>query len=467
MSRPDQRRRPAEPGAPASPTYSNIVLGLVGLLFGLALLKFGNPVIFEGRLPPPANISEIVHFNWPVQWGWALAALVGALMLPLVRAPQGVPRWLLVAPLVWLAWQVVASLDSIQPALSRLTVIHFASVAAFFYLGVLATAGIARSLAIWIGIGIGLCLVVSSGFQQQFGGLEETRVFYEKLARGMQPPEIQAEFDRPEMRAIWQAPLFQLKVNSQRIYATLFYPNTLAGVILLLLPGLLAATWLGFRDASPLARRVLPALLGIGALLCLVWSGSKAGWLIVLVQLGCLLMCIPIPARWRRFIVVTVVLAGMMALVARNLDYFQRGATSLTARTDYWASAGQAFLANPFTGTGPGTFGDDYRLRKAEDSEMARLVHNDFIQQASDSGVLGFAGYLVIVIGGLWWSFRRLALPDTSFTGLIALGLLGWALQSLTEFGLYIPALAWPAFFLLGSLVREAANRIDTLPSTT
>jgi hypothetical protein len=33
------------------------------------------------------------------------------------------------------------------------------------------------------------------------------------------------------------------------------------------------------------------------------------------------------------------------------------------------------------------------------------------------------------------------------------LGVLGWALQSFVEFGLYIPALAWPAFAFLGYLV--------------
>lgn len=466
MPRTDPSRVEVRSRTVATSPYANIALALLGLLFGLALLKFGNPVIFEGRLPPPAGFSEILHFNWPIQWGWVLAALVGVLVLPLARGPRGVPRWLLMAPAAWLAWQWIAGLDSIQPALSRLTVMHFTSVVAFFYLGVFATAGIARSLVVWIGIGVGLCLVVSSGFQQRFGGLEAQREFAEKYLRGDLPADQQQAAEAAGFRRILETPEGRQKLLSKRIYGTLFYPNTLAGVILLLLPGLLAATWLGFRDASPLMRRILPTLLGVGALLCLVWSGSKAGWLIGLAQVGLLLMSTSIPAKWRRLVVVTVVVAGLAALVVRNLDYFQRGATSVTARTDYWASAGKAFLSNPLTGTGPGTFGEDYRARKAAESEMARLAHNDFIQQASDSGLPGFGCYLALVVGGLWWAFRRLRLPDTSLVGLVALGLLGWALQSLTEFGLYIPAIAWPAFFLLGSLVREAANRIDT-PATT
>lgn len=465
MSQPDQTRGAADFRAGAGMGYSTLVLGLVGLSFGLALLKFGNPVIFEGRLPPPSNLSEIIHFSWPIQWGWAWAGLLGLLSLPLMRVPKGLPLGLLAVPAVWLGWQWVASFDSIQPALSRVTVIHFTFVIAFFYLGLLATLGVSRSLAIWVGIGIGLCLVISSGFQQQFGGLEETRVFYEKLARGEHPPEIQAEFERPEMRQIWQAPLFQMKVNSRRIYATLFYPNALAGAILLLTPGLLAAIWAGFREASPLARRILPGLVGLGAALCLLWSGSKAGWLIALLQVGLLLMRSSIPARWRRLVIVSVIVTGLAGLVIRNLDYFKRGATSVSARTDYWMSASQAFLENPLTGTGPGTFGQDYGARKAAESEMARLAHNDFVQQASDSGLIGFLSFGAFVIGGLWWIFRRLRLPDPSVVGLVWLGLLGWGLQSVSEFGLYIPAIAWPAFFLFGALSREAVNGIDTAPT--
>jgi hypothetical protein len=442
-----------------------VALALTGLVLGLSLLKFGNPVIFEGKLPPPATFQELIYFNWPLQWAWVLGALVVALLLPLLRIPAGLPKWLLIAPLGWLAWQWVACADSIEPALSRLTAVHFTVAVAWFGLGVLATRGVFQSLVVWIGLGIGFCLVISAGFQQQFGGLDETRVFYEKLARGEHPPEVQAHFNRPEIRQLWESPSFQLKVNSRRIYSTLFYPNTLAGVILLLTPGLLAAAWCAFRDASPLTRRLLPGLLLFGAALCLVWSGSKAGWLIALVQVGWMILRSSIPPKWKRAIIVSVMILGLTALVVRNLDYFQRGATSVSARTDYWASAWQTFREHPLTGTGPGTFGESYRARKAAESEMARLAHNDFIQQASDSGAIGFAGFLAFVGGAAFWIWRRLGANGSPLALMIGLGLVGWLLQSLTEFGLYIPAIVWPAFFLLGVLCREAANPIDTPPS--
>jgi hypothetical protein len=46
----------------------------------------------------------------------------------------------------------------------------------------------------------------------------------------------------------------------------------------------------------------------------------------------------------------------------------------------------------------------------------------------------------------------------------IFIGLLGWFMQGLGEFSLYIPALAWTAFALLGWLVGNGGtggNQID------
>jgi hypothetical protein len=45
-------------------------------------------------------------------------------------------------------------------------------------------------------------------------------------------------------------------------------------------------------------------------------------------------------------------------------------------------------------------------------------------------------------------------------------GLLGWFVQGFGEFSLYVPALAWTAFTLLGYLLALAGNQIDKDPAT-
>jgi O-antigen ligase len=112
-------------------------------------------------------------------------------------------------------------------------------------------------------------------------------------------------------------------------------------------------------------------------------------------------------------------------------------------------------------GSGPGTFGVSYKTIKAPEAEMTRLVHNDFLQQGSDSGWIGLMAYAVWVLGGVLFISRK-GISHRLFFG-AWLGLAGIAAQSFVEFGLFIPALAWPFFLLFGWLagVGNPANQID------
>jgi O-antigen ligase len=172
-------------------------------------------------------------------------------------------------------------------------------------------------------------------------------------------------------------------------------------------------------------------------------------------------------ARRMKILLVGVILAmGLTGFALRFAGYFQKGATSAVARSDYWRAAAQTARTHPLYGTGPGTFAIPYRELKKPESEMARLVHNDYLEQASDSGLVGAAAYLAFIARSLWAGWRRLAPQDDWLRFSVWLGLLGWGLQSFVEFGLYIPALAWPAFALTGWLLaagngfdKTAANR--------
>ncbi len=96
---------------------------------------------------------------------------------------------------------------------------------------------------------------------------------------------------------------------------------------------------------------------------------------------------------------------------------------------------------------------------------MARMAHNDYLEQACDSGTPGFVLFCLFMLGLIALVGRRLLGSEDAIAKAIWLGLVGWALQELVEFGLYIPALAWPVFLLLGYLARMCqgipGNHID------
>lgn len=172
----------------------------------------------------------------------------------------------------------------------------------------------------------------------------------------------------------------------------------------------------------------------------------------------------PVPRRMKLGVALAVAVLGLLGFGLRFQGYFAKGATSVGARFDYWRAAGKTFVANPVLGSGPGTFLAAYQKIKPPEAEMARLAHNDFLQQASDSGTVGALAFAAFFFGSVFLLYRNSHVRNSSFAFLVWLGLAGWGLQSFIEFGLYVPAIAWPGFALLGWLWGNSArgNQIDT-----
>jgi len=462
--RPASRNQPKVAAQPESPNPRQILVGFsvaFGLFLGLCLLKFGNPPIMEKYVNRPSDIYELLFaFPWPIGWAYRLLTLLTILgigcVLVLRRAQDtrqsspaqaggpdrtGVPWWLVALPAIWLVWQMVAAAKSVDPRLSGPTLTHFVACVTCFYLGFFALGKVTNLWPFWLGVLAAFLLVLTEGWEQHFGGLKETRRYF-------------LLYIYPTMKDI--PPEYLKKISSDRIFATMFYPNALAGALLLLLPPTLGLL-LTCRRFTVAARSFLAGAIGLAALMCLFWSGSKGGWLLMLL-LGLLaFLKVPVGRPVKIAIISAVLVLGLAGFFARYLGFFQRGATSVSARFDYWRAAIQTTAANPIVGTGPGTFSLAYQKLKRPESEMARLAHNDYLEQASDSGVPGFLTYTVSVVGCLFLAFKRGAFTDwRTFT--LLLGLLGWFLQGTMEFGLYLPALAWPAFTLLGFLLSTARN---------
>ena len=437
-----------------------------GLFLGLALLKFGNPVILDRNIDPPNGLAEAFSVSWPVKWGnWLLWPLVLA-GVPLAFAKPAEKRlrfsralWLL--PLAWFAWQLVAATRSVDPRLTAVTLAHFAGCVGCFLLGLFALgrSGWPKLLLVGVSAALAVCLV--KGVNQRLVEFKSDR---ETLLEGQQsgwtnfPPEVFAQMQHDgliiQTNGVAVAnPVILLKLQRGRINGTLVYPNALAGALLLLLPAALTLVVFGTAELKPPIRWLAVALvvfLGFG---CLYWTGSKSGWLLALgLAGGWLLHQLRWPRRWKTVAVIALAVLGLAAFAVRFQSYFAAGATSVGARFDYWRAAAQTTAVNPVFGSGPGTFQRPYAKLKSPEAEMARLVHNDYLEQFSDSGFVGGALYLAWI--GLIAAKLAKGLagaPPLRFA--LVLGLAGWFAQGFVEFGLYLPALAWTAFTLTGTLL--------------
>ncbi len=462
-----------------------VFLILTGVWLFTALFLFGNPVILDYLHPPksvllggesPSNIRP--YLGILAVLGLACVLGFSRLAKPKLSLPLGVPKWIVWLPAAWLGWQLLSFLQTENEAMSRATVIHFASCLAAFYLGlfVLGRMRLAK-LALW-GATLGLMLNLADACIEKFGGLEQTRNnIIEQIESGKLdpetlpakardagktiPPEIEKQIVTlpPGTAAkVRQLPIELVKrMYSTRLYGHMFYPNALAGVILLLLPVSLALV-LG-QGRWRLPRTVLALGLAAVGLACLYWSGSKAGWLIAIALLGAWFLHLPVPKKLKLSLAGAAMVLGLAGFAVKYADYFDRGATSVGARFGYWSAAAQTAMKEPLLGTGPGTFQIAYKRHRAPGAEPTRLTHNDYLQQASDSGWPGFALYAAF-IGGAAWVLARRRLNDPVLIA-VRLGLLAWTLQGFVEFGLYIPALVWPAWLMLGWLLAAPTNQFD------
>ena len=440
-----------------------------GLFLGLAILKFGNPVILDQKITPPVSPAEYWTDAWPTHWGnWILLplALAGAALAFIGKPRWPGTRWLWLLPLLWFGWQLLSATQTVDGNLTATTLWQFAGCVACYFLGALV---LGRERAVrWLLAGVlaafALCLI--KGINQRLVEFPQSRqLLLEGEWAGWTniPPAMFAEMKHNRVVITTNGvdvanPAILAKFAKGRVNGTLVYPNTLAGLILLLLPvSLVLAFSRTKRLRPPIRATVITLTIGLGGM-AFFWTGSKLGWLIALAVGSACLFRLQWPMRLKLATMTGIVLVGLVIFAVRFHGYFAAGATSLGARFDYARAAVQITCQHPLLGTGPGTFQRPYERLKSPEAEMARLAHNDYLEQFSDSGIAGGVFYAAWIVLSLATIGRQAWRSSDPMTFALFAGLLGWFVQGLGEFSLYVPALACTAFTLLGVLQNEPGN---------
>lgn len=129
-----------------------------------------------------------------------------------------------------------------------------------------------------------------------------------------------------------------------------------------------------------------------------------------------------------------------------------------TAKSDrwvWWQEAWHAFTRHPIGGTGAGTFGlENQMLRHAP--VVVDEPHNTPLQFLSETGLIGFALYLLTAAGALWAAWRARRDP----AGLaLALAVAAFFVHSVVNYDWSFLAVCGPFLFLGGVLVAQPQER--------
>jgi hypothetical protein len=453
------------------PAFNHLYALVFGLFLGLAFWKFGNPVILDHKIIPPSSLAEFWADGWPTHWAnWIFPplALAGSAIAFTNKLRWPATRWLWLLPLLWLGWQGISASQTVDADLTAATLWQFSGCVACYFIGALV---LNRETALcWLLVGVlaafAFCLV--RALDQR---LVEFPQSHQMLVEGERdgwtnvPPEMLLDMKREQVVINTNGvdvanPVVLAKFAKGRVMGTLVYPNALAGAVLLLMPVSLTLAFCT-KKLRPAIRAIVIAMTCLLGGAAFFWTGSKLGWLIAMGIGGLYLLRMNWPARLKFTGIAIVAILGLGIFAIRFHNYFAAGATSAGARLDYWRAAVQTTARNPMTGTGPGTFQRPYARIKAPDAEMARLAHNDYLEQFSDSGIPGGIIYGAWIMVALATVGKRVWKTENQIVFAVFMGLVGWFVQGVGEFSLYIPALAWTAFTLLGCLLALTGNQFD------
>jgi len=443
-----------------------------GLFLGLCIWKFGNPIILDSKITSPNSFSEAWTDFWPTHWAnWILLplAIAGTVIAVIKKNRWPQTKWLWLLPLLWFGWQLFSARQTVDASLTSTTLWQFFGCVACYFLGAFLFGDNRALNFLLVGILAAFTFCLVRAIDQRIFEFPQSRQMLledERAHWTNVPPEMFLQMKQEGMVITTNGvdmanPVILDKFTKGRVNGTLVYPNALAGIILLLFPISITLALNSTKKLKPPIRFATIALAFFLGCAGFFWTGSKLAWLIAIAIGGVCLFRLNWPIRLKFVALGLIIFIGLGIFAVRFQNYFAAGATSVGARFDYWRAAIQTTAKNPLLGTGPGTFQRPYAKIKSPDAEMARLAHNDYLEQFSDSGIPGGIYYGSWIFLALATTARRIWKSGNQITFAIFAGLLGWFFQGIGEFSLYVPALAWTAFTLLGCSLALTANQFD------
>ncbi|MDP8219455.1 MAG: O-antigen ligase family protein [Candidatus Theseobacter exili] len=216
-------------------------------------------------------------------------------------------------------------------------------------------------------------------------------------------------------------------------------------------------------------------IAGISAACCLcglILSNSWGAWIGLFSGISVLLIlsskfCRSFRLRFSLSIIVIVLFAIMLVPAIRNSLQKQ---IAQDIRPLIWESAVRMCMDNPMIGVGPGRFFEmfpSYRspeyFRHIKSVSGTRHAHSEFIELASETGVMGLLAFILLVIYVIYNGIKTLFNEDISkdkkllLAGMIS-GITGLLVHNTIDVNLRFTSSAVPFWFCLGMIAGLTAN---------
>ena len=255
--------------------------------------------------------------------------------------------------------------------------------------------------------------------------------------------------------AIEQSAAYLERLESRRVFSTLIYPNTFAGLLIMAIPACI-----GLIKNEKAARPVLiPVLLLLCANLFLTKSVSGIAALALASLFTALLIRDRELAKFRA----AIFISGIVAAVILGAVVFLRGPENLLhglpGRVSGWILMLEVSLNNLITGAGPGMFEHAFNSPSFKGAMYLKYAHNAPLQAAVELGVVGAGLFLAAAVFAYRTIAQNFYYTRSARTKIIVISLVtaltASLIHNLADFDIYMQEIAFVFAALLAVLMSQ------------
>ncbi|GJM24034.1 MAG: hypothetical protein DHS20C16_04490 [Phycisphaerae bacterium] len=259
-----------------------------------------------------------------------------------------------------------------------------------------------RVLALSVILASGMVSVAES-YDQSFYTMRETEKQYE-LDRESMWAQKGIALDSP------QVTMFENRMRSREASGYFSHSNVFGGYLLLAIftaAGCALCAYRIRRQTGGVGLVVAYAVLAMLAAFAVYLSNSRGAIVSGVLTLGALGFVIACQSWWaknRAWVFqcsIGLVIAGIISVATYGVITDGLPGASLDFRWQYWRASSQMFGDHWLTGVGPENFGDAYlKYKTIADAEEVKNPHNALVQIATEYGLPGLLGLILVLLGG-------------------------------------------------------------------
>ncbi len=363
-----------------------------------------------------------------------LAGLIFVMSNKLLKEELKIETPIDVNLIVLFAWQLVCSITGRNVFSALNSAVAFIIFLLFFYIAYNYAKKYFTAFLFFLIIVVAIMSVY--GLYQYFAGFNETLRYL-------------GQANTPDIDAIKE------RLYSKRVFSTLIYPNTFAGLLIMVIPVVVGL----IKSEKKYRPYLIAALMLLAANLVLTRSVGAFVCLITGTFIMLLFVSDPGLKNFRRIFMALTLIAAVLLAIVLKMRGLNMVIPEINSKLENWIRMADIIKHSPVFGFGPGSFESVYNDPLFGKAQYLKYGHNFLLQAWMETG---FVGVVLLLLAGygayssIIKNFYYLRTPNKKILVFSMLtGLTAFLLHNLVDFDIYSFEVTVVFLILLAALMSQ------------